>query len=30
VLIGVGAAFYLKARNREKYESAGRLINDGL
>jgi amino acid transporter len=30
VLIGVGAAFYLKARNRAKYESAGRLINEGL
>jgi amino acid transporter len=30
VLIGVGAAFYLKSRNRAKYESAGRLINEGL
>jgi amino acid transporter len=30
VLIGVGAAFYLKSRNREKYESAGRIINEGL
>lgn len=30
VLLGVGGAFYLKARNREKYESAGRLINEGL
>jgi amino acid transporter len=27
---GVIFAFYLKARNREKYESAGRLINEGL
>jgi len=30
VLLGVAGAFYLKARNREKYESAGRLINEGL
>jgi amino acid transporter len=30
VLIGVGAAFYFKHRNREKYESAGRLVNEGL
>jgi len=30
VLIGVAGAFYLKARNKEKYESAGRLINEGL
>ncbi len=30
VLIGVAGAFYLKSRNREKYESAGRLINEGL
>jgi amino acid transporter len=30
VLIGVAGAFYLKARNRAKYESAGRLINEGL
>ena len=30
VLIGVGFAFYLKDRNRAKYESAGRLINEGL
>ena len=30
VLGGVGAAFYLKHRNREKYESAGRLVNEGL
>jgi amino acid transporter len=30
VLIGVGGAFYLKYRNRAKYESAGRLINEGL
>ena len=27
---GIGAAFYLKYRNRAKYESAGRLINEGL
>jgi len=26
----IGAAFYLKYRNRAKYESAGRLINEGL
>jgi amino acid transporter len=30
VLVGVGFAFYLKQRNRAKYESAGRLINEGL
>ena len=30
VAIGIAAAFYLKYRNREKYESAGRLINEGL
>ncbi len=30
VLLGVGGAFHLKARNRAKYESAGRLINEGL
>jgi amino acid transporter len=30
VLIGIAAAFYLKHRNRAKYESAGRLINEGL
>jgi len=30
VLIGVGAAFYFKARKPEKYEEAGRLINEGL
>jgi amino acid transporter len=30
VLVGIAFAFYLKARNREKYESAGRLINEGL
>jgi amino acid transporter len=30
VAIGIGAAFYLKYRNRAKYESAGRLINEGL
>jgi len=30
VLAGVGGAFYLKHRNREKYESAGRLVNEGL
>ena len=30
IAIGIGAAFYLKSRNREKYESAGRLINEGL
>ena len=27
---GIIFAFYLKSRNREKYESAGRLINEGL
>jgi hypothetical protein len=30
VAIGIAAAFYLKYRNRAKYESAGRLINEGL
>jgi amino acid transporter len=30
VLIGVGAAFYFKKRRPEKYEKAGRLINEGL
>ncbi len=30
VALGVAGAFYLKNRNREKYESAGRLINEGL
>jgi amino acid transporter len=30
VLAGVGFAFYLKNRNQAKFESAGRLINDGL
>ena len=30
IAIGIGVAFYLKSRNREKYESAGRLINEGL
>jgi amino acid transporter len=30
VAVGVAGAFYLKNRNREKYESAGRLINEGL
>ncbi len=30
VVAGIGFAFYLKSRNREKYESAGRLINEGL
>jgi amino acid transporter len=30
VLIGVGAAFYFKARKPAKYEQAGRLINEGL
>ena len=30
VLGGIGFAFYLKSRNQEKYESAGRLINEGL
>jgi amino acid transporter len=30
VLIGVGAAFYFKKRRPEKYEQAGRLINEGL
>jgi amino acid transporter len=27
---GIGFAFWLKSHNREKYESAGRLINEGL
>jgi amino acid transporter len=30
IAIGIAAAFYLKYRNRAKYESAGRLINEGL
>ncbi|PZS38199.1 MAG: APC family permease [Pseudonocardiales bacterium] len=30
VLIGVGAAFYFKKRKPQKYEQAGRLINEGL
>jgi amino acid transporter len=30
VLAGVAGAFYLKHRDREKYESAGRLVNEGL
>jgi amino acid transporter len=30
VLAGVGAAFYFKKRKPEKYEQAGRLINEGL
>ena len=30
VLVGVGVAFYLKSRKPGKYESAGRLINEGL
>jgi amino acid transporter len=30
VLVGIAFAFYLKANNRKKYESAGRLINEGL
>jgi amino acid transporter len=30
VIAGIIFAFYLKARNREKYEAAGRLINEGL
>src|SRR5712692_1483105 len=30
VALGVAGAFYLKNRNREKYESAGRLVNEGL
>jgi len=30
VLLGIAGAFYLRARNRTKYESAGRLINEGL
>jgi amino acid transporter len=30
VLAGIGFAFWLKSRNPKKYESAGRLINEGL
>lgn len=30
VLAGIGAAFYFKSRKPAKYESAGRLINEGL
>jgi amino acid transporter len=30
VLAGIGFAFYIKGRNPKKYESAGRLINEGL
>jgi len=30
ILAGIGFAFYLKRRNRAKYESAGRLIHEGL
>jgi amino acid transporter len=30
VLGGIGFAFYLKRRNPKKFESAGRLINEGL
>ena len=30
VLVGVGAAFYFKKRKPQKYEQAGRLINEGL
>jgi amino acid transporter len=30
VLLGVGAAFYFKKRKPNKYEQAGRLINEGL
>jgi amino acid transporter len=30
VLLGVGAAFYFKKRKPQKYEQAGRLINEGL
>jgi hypothetical protein len=30
VLIGVGAAFYFKRNAPQKYEQAGRLINEGL
>jgi amino acid transporter len=30
VLIGVGGAFYLKHRRPEKYESAGRVVNEGI
>jgi amino acid transporter len=30
VLIGIGAAFYYKRKAPEKYERAGRLINEGL
>ncbi len=30
VLAGVGAAFYFKSKRPDKFEQAGRLINDGL
>src|SRR5215469_8262189 len=30
VLVGIGFAFWLKGRNPKKFESAGRLINEGL
>jgi hypothetical protein len=30
VLIGIGVAIYYKRRKPEKYELAGRLINEGL
>jgi len=30
VLAGVGAAFYFKKYRPAKYETAGRLINEGL
>ncbi|MGH9067098.1 MAG: APC family permease [Acidimicrobiales bacterium] len=30
VLLGIGAAFYFKKRKPQKYEQAGRLINEGL
>ena len=30
VLIGIGAALYYKKRRPDKYEQAGRLINEGL
>ena len=30
VVAGIGFAFYIKNRNPSKYESAGRLINEGL
>ena len=29
-LIGVGYAFYVKANDRAKYETIGRLVNEGL